>query len=136
MAKRVRRGQLKAREANKTTLMTEIVPGEAVPTDDPFDAGHDSRDENGFLKTARQVPHAEPRCYPPGYMLRKIRQWMEADANGCPVMRRAVIGYVSFETEMEETAERERRLEDQELLRPMPTMAEEMRRAMGYGGRG
>lgn len=107
---------------------------DTVPTDDPCDRAHDQRDGDNYLKRATAVPDGmtEPRRYPACHMLRVIRQWVERDLEGSPVLRRVVVGQVSFETEMEETAERERRLQEQDLLRPMPSMAEEMRRAMGY----
>lgn len=133
-AKRSKRLRAEGRDANKRVLMTGVGPSDAIPTDAPCDRAHDQRDEQGFLRSARSVPFelTQPRRYPRCQMIRQIRQWLESDGLGGLKMRRAVIGYVSFEKEIEDTADRERRLEEMGLLTPCASMAEEMRRAMGY----
>lgn len=133
-SKRTKRLRAEGRDANKRVLMTGVGPNDAMPTDAPCDRAHDQRDEQGFLRSARSLPDGltEARRYPSCQMIRQIRQWLDSDGRGGLTMRRAVLGYVSFEKEIEDTAERERRLEEMGLLTPCASMAEEMRRAMGF----
>lgn len=117
MAKKARKAA--ARKANLEVHMT--CSGPFVETDDPDDRAHDQRDDHGFLKRA-SAPGvvAKPRMYSTAYMMtRKVKTRIGE-----------FVEQVSFESQFEDIAARERRLEEMGLFTPADSIGLATRWAM------
>lgn len=97
-----------------------------VATSDPCDRAHDER-VGGVLRSGKVVPHAVPRVYEASAMVPVVDEGVRTvEVDGGHVVERYAAGVreISFESEMDELAARERRLESWGVMTRAPTVAE------------